>query len=134
MTETRVEQIKGYHENTNSNFTDYTRFEGVDTECATKKAAFLEEREYTSCYDYPKLDGLIDDQKLTEKKTQVYEAVLELEAAKNESSANHEEPEIYAAYHELRLKKIMLVEAARNLHTAHISGEWEVALLSGCAQ
>lgn len=128
MTEERTLQIKNYQEKTDSNFTDYTRFEGSVLERAEMKAAFISGQEYNPQYSYPKLVSLHDDEKLRDKKTSIYEAVLELEAAKLEPGANLPELEIYGAYHELRLKRIMLVEAARNLGNARTSGEWEVAV------
>lgn len=127
MSEQRTLQIKDYQEKTDSAFTDYTRFQGDDTHRAEQKAAFIAGREYTPTYQYEKLDSLTEDIKLRDKKSAIYEAVLELEAAKNEPGVNLAELELYENYHELRLKKIMLVEAARYLHTAQTSGEWEVA-------
>lgn len=127
MTEERIQQIKTYQEITNSAFTDFTRFEGDASERAQKKEDFMLGREYTPRYEYNKLDILKDDESLKEKKTAILEAVLELEVAKTEPGANVAEIELYSEFHELRLKKILLVEAARNLHNRHISGGWEVA-------
>ena len=127
MTEERTQQIKAYQENTDSSFTDYTRFEGDVSERAQKKADFMLGREYIPRYEYNKLDILNDDESLKDKKTTILQAVLELEVAKTEPGANAAEIELYSEFHELRLKKILLVEAARNLHNRHISGGWEVA-------
>lgn len=124
MTEERAAQIRNYQENTKSVFTDYPRFEG---DHAQSRRDFIEGREYVSDYAYPKLDELTDDEGIVAKKAAIQEAVMELEAAKHEPGSNLGEIELFENYHELRLKKIMLVEAARNLHRPYIVGGWEVA-------
>lgn len=100
---------------TKSCFVDYTNFEIDPIERAVERDAFINNREYTPNYDYPKLDFLIDNGDVTEKKRDVLEAVLELESAKSNPDANSAELELYAGFHESKLKKILLVEAARNL-------------------
>lgn len=103
------------YQNTKSTFSDHNHFEITahkrDIECD----AFINNREYTPNYDYPKLDFLIDNDGVQKKKTAIYEAVMELEAAKSRPGANTAELELFASFHEMRLKRIMLVEAARNL-------------------
>ena len=110
-----------------SDFSDYTYFEVEESERKSQQELFLKGSEYTPHYEYPRLDGLRYDHELQSKKSSVYEAVLELEAAKEEYGEDSPELEIYADYYELRLKRIMLVEAARDLYQVHDSSEWEVA-------
>lgn len=119
------EQIKEY-ESAKSDFSDFPRFEGKNERRKAEKKAFIENREYAPNYDYPKLDELVYDEKLVQKKRVIYEAVMELEAAKENPESNQAELELYASYHEMRLKKIMLVEAARNLKNCTSSAEMEV--------
>lgn len=125
----RGRQIEKF-KNTKSAFVDYARFEGDAGHRKVEKDTFIRGKKYTPEYNYTKLDTLIDDDSLRDKKTAIYEAVLELEVAKQEPDTNEAELEIYRAYHELRLKKIMLVEAARNVNSVATSGEWEVAVRS----
>lgn len=120
-----IEEINGYI-NTKSDFSDYTKFEGKKARRQYERLAFINNIEYTPNYDYPKLDFLVDDESLLEKKHQIYEAVLELEAAKSNPDYSQEELELYASYHEYRLKKIMLVEAAKNLISSSSSVEMEI--------
>ena len=90
-----VEEITSY-ENTKSDFSDYPKFEGKKTRRQYERLAFINNIEYTPTYDYPKLDFLIDDETFLEKKRQIYEAVLELEAAKSNGEHKKEELELYA--------------------------------------
>lgn len=113
---------------TKSDYTDFIFFEGVEKERSQRKQDFFNGIDYTPDYDYPKLDNLRFNEEIRNKKSKTYEAVLELEAAKSESDTNQEELKIYADYHEKRLKRMMLVEAARDLNEAHDSGEQEVAI------
>lgn len=120
------QEIENY-EKTKSSFVDYARFEGNSEYRESQKQAFINDEEYTPTYDYDKLDHLIDDKTLRDKKSSIYEAVLELDAAKNAPDADPAELELYRSFLEFRLKKIMLVEAARNLHTAGTSSAMETA-------
>jgi len=121
-----AEAIQNY-KNTQSDFVDYVRFEGDASFRKAQKAAFIADEQYTPDYDYKKLNFLADDDVLTAKKTAIYEAVLELDAAKEAPGADVAELELYRQFHELRLKRIMLVEAARNLHSTGTSSEMEIA-------
>lgn len=121
----KPEEISAYKD-TKSEFTDYTRFEDIANRRAVERYAFINNYEYTPAYNYPKLDFLIDEGDLTEKKSKIYEAVAELEAAKKYPDANIAELELYAAFHETRLKRILLVETARNLGNPIISNDYEV--------
>ena len=127
MSTERSHQIDAY-KGAKSAFVDYTRFEGDADHRAAERDSFVAGETYVPTYAYEKLDSMPDEAALRDKKTAVYEAVLELEAAKHEPGANVAELEIYAGYHEMRLKKIMLVEAAHALNHAVTSGEWEVAM------
>jgi hypothetical protein len=127
MSSERNQQIDAY-KNAKSAFADFPRFEGDGAHRAAEKQAFIDGETYTPSYAYEKLDTLPYEEPVRAKKTAVYEAILELEAAKNEPGANIPELEIYAGYHEARLKKIMLVEAAHALNNTTTSGEWEVAM------
>lgn len=122
----RSQQIDA-HKNAKSAFADFPRFEGDTVHRQAEKRAFIESKNYTPSYEYEKLDTIPYDESLQAKKAAVYEAILELEAAKNEPGADIAELEIYAGYHEARLKKIMLVEAAHAVNHTTTSGEWEVA-------
>ena len=115
MNEIKTDQEVAAYKKTKSEFVDYTRFEVDSAQREVEREAFIDNLEYTPNYAYPKLDFLIDDVDIQKKKSNIYEAVMELEAAKNNPDANVAELELFAGFHEMRLKKIMLVEAARNL-------------------
>ncbi len=79
-------------------------------------------------YDYPQLDRLYDskidedtDEESTsptflmDRKADIQRAVYRLEQARSTGELSESEAELYAAFHETRLKRIMLVEAARRL-------------------
>lgn len=125
--EYKSEQEIDSYKSTKSSFVDYTRFEGDATYREAEKQAFIQNETYTPKYDYSKLDNLNDDVSIRDKKSKIHEAVLELEAAKSDPDANLATLELYRSFLELRLKKIMLVEAARNLHTAGTSSAMETA-------
>lgn len=108
------QEIIGY-ENTKNDFVVQTYFESEPKLRSIERNAFINNLEYTPNYDYPKLDFLIDKGDLVDKKRSIYEAVLELEVAKQNPDANAAEIELYANFHETRLKRIMLVESARDL-------------------
>lgn len=126
MTPERQQAISEF-ENVKSAFTDFCRFEGEQKDRQQQKEAFLSGIDYTPNYDYEKLDDLRYDDKLTKKKTAIYKSVFELEAAKLEKGVDLQELKLYSDYHELRLKKIMLVEAARDIYLAPNSSELETA-------
>lgn len=118
------------YEATDSSFTDFKRFRGDESMREEQKRAFIEGREYTPSYDYLGLDLLIDDEELRKKKSEVYEAVLELEANIVAPGVNAAEVELYRDFHGLRLKRIMLVEAARDILQARTSASAEIARAS----
>lgn len=111
----KTESELAAYKKTESNFTDYTQFEDVATCRLVEKDAFINNVKYTPEYKYPRFDSLTHKKLENEKRT-IYEAVLELDASKNYSDADSAETELFARSLEVRLKKIMLVEAARNLN------------------
>jgi hypothetical protein len=121
-----AEQINAYKQ-TDSNFADHVRFDGNIDERLLQKQAFISGYEYNPVYHYPELDTLAYNQKLTNKKTAIYEAVLELDAAKNAPNANIAQLELYRSYHERFLKRIMLAEAARDLYHGGTAAQIETA-------
>lgn len=112
--EKQKKEIDSYQK-TKSDFVDFTRFEDDASRRGIEKDAFINDLEYTPEYKYPRLDQFIDDSDVRERKSLIYKAVMELEAAKSSPLSNVAELELFAAFHEMRLKRIMLVEAARNL-------------------
>lgn len=130
-----AEELKKYGE-TEASFVDYAKFEDDDAARAAAKAEFVDNEVYTPKYAYPKLDRLYDTpldndpnskETLQEKKSQVIEAVLELEANKYSGELPEELCELYAAFQEKKLQRILLVEAAQRLRTAGSSTERDVA-------
>lgn len=126
MTETKTNQEILDYKQTKSGFSDYPKFEddNVGLREAAKRA-FISNSEWFPSYDYPKNKEY--DQETTDLKRSIYEAVLELEAAKQVPGANQAELELYAGFHEARLKRIMLVEAARSLKYSISGADSEVS-------
>jgi hypothetical protein len=116
---------------TNSSFIDYARFEDDAKAREAVKQEFIDGLVHAPEYEYPKLDRLHDvDAKgslLSDKKRETYEAVLELEANKLSGVMSSVEHELYAGFHEQRLKKILLVEAASRMRHADSSASQLVA-------
>lgn len=112
-----IDDINAY-KNINSNFNDFESFEGDSERRQQERDAFINNLEYEPNYDYPKLDFLIDNDDILARKRSICEAVIELETAKDRPDCDAAEMDLYAGYHEERLKKIMLVEAARNLRNS----------------
>ncbi len=113
------------YENTKSEFSDYTRFEDSAERRQRARVDFINNREYEPGYDYPALDFLIDNDDIMRKKARIYEAVMELQAAENNPGVNTAELKLYQEFHDNRLKKIMLVEAARDLTSPLSSSSYE---------
>lgn len=116
-----------------SDFTDFKRFEDSDSERrAESKRRFIDSVDYVPHYEYPSLTFFQDDEASKDKKRNVYHAVLELEVARKAAemigdTTRAAELALVRSFHDLRLKRIMLVEAARKLHDARTSSEQEVA-------
>lgn len=121
-----------------STFVEYKRFEDDAEIRASQRDAFIRGESWAPEHDYPSIDQLYDakDDKdtdaealsfLIDRKANIQRAIYRLELAKSNGEIHPDEAELYAAFHELRLKRIMLVEAARRLHYANSSAEVEVA-------
>lgn len=125
-----AEEINAYVK-VDSSFSDYGHFEGDSKLRTDQKRKFINGKVYSPHYDYKKLDKLydVDDKgkQVQDKKRATYEAVLELEANKGSGVLSDAEYELYASFHEARLKKIMLVEAAEKIRRAGSSSEQVVA-------
>lgn len=121
------------HKNVNSAFTDFTRFEDPEEiRRQTSKSRFIDGSDYVPLYQYPKLRFFKDEASTVSKKTDVYNAVLEIEYARKSAELIGDEKKaaelmLYRGFHDLRLKKIMLVEAAQHLHDAGSSSAQEIA-------
>lgn len=116
---------------TDSVFDDYELFEDDDEPRAKARREFIASLVYAPHYNYPKLDHLYDTdedgERLQDKKTATYEAILELEANKRNGLLTPSEYDLYASFHEMRLKKMMLVEAAQRIRSAGSSSAQAVA-------
>lgn len=108
----KVDEYKGV----NYTFTDYPYFEGEVAERQPEIEEFEDDKKYAPSYVYSKLKNLQDKASLTEKKTVITEAILELEQLKKEPEINNAEVELYVDAFENRLKKIDLVQAAAILN------------------
>lgn len=119
--------------NAKTEFSDFTRFRDASDRRDTAQKDFIGNNEYVPLYDYPDLFRLYDQPEkstalpFAEKKRLAQEAVMELEARKYDGQISPEEYELYADAHELRLKRMILVEAARRLNYSGSSSESEVA-------
>lgn len=126
------DEIEGYKK-TKSTFSDYVRFEDVDSISRSEsRQRFVDGIDYVPQYNYPKLRFFKDDQLTIDKKGTVQQAIMELEVARKAAEmvgdeARAAELELHASFHDVRLKKIMLVEAAQHLHDAGTSSVQEVA-------
>lgn len=123
------EELESY-KSTVGDFTDYLYFEDDSKRRAVERYSFIHNREYVPVYKYPKLDFLIDNQDISDKKANIQESIMELEASKDYPNVNIAETELYASFYETRLKRIMLVEAARNLSNPIMSDDYEINRIS----
>lgn len=108
------------YKNTKSDFVDYTSFEDGLSVRSAERNAFIGDIKYTPDYKYPRFERLIF-KKHKSIKHNLYEAVLQLDASKQNPVVNAAETELYARSLELRLKRIMLVESAMYLADNAIS-------------
>jgi uncharacterized protein YfkK (UPF0435 family) len=116
-----------------SSYSDFGQFEDINTTSrAESKRRFIENIDYVPDYQYPKLKKLKDVEVTIQKKTDVYNAVLELEVARKAAdiigdNSRSAELQLYRSFHDVRLKKIMLAEAAQHLHDTATSADQETA-------
>lgn len=140
MTQFKSADTLQSYADTHSYVVDYAFWEDPDkAHREGAKADFRQNKTYVPQYRYPKineplLNPILDynmppalqkydenrnkiyDTPLIKKKSQVYQAVLELEANKNSGAWSSARCNIYADYHESNLKKILLIESAARLN------------------
>ncbi len=104
------------YKNTKSSFVDNTRFEPSPENRIIEREAFIRNEKYVPELKYPRLNFLFDDPVVEKQKSRIYEAVLQLDASKENPGVNAAETELYARSHEKSLKKLLIVEAAKNLY------------------
>lgn len=105
--------------NTEGSIADFAYFEGRSTHRIKQKSAFIAAKTWAPDYDYQKLGALHDTPEkgvpLVEKKARLQQAIYTLEAANEQNQLTPEAYELYAEFHQNRLQRIMLVEAARRM-------------------
>jgi hypothetical protein len=115
-----------------SNFVDFRNFQGKSEIRKRTKKEFVGGTIWDPQFDYPKLDTLIDEPKgedelaILDKKAFIHNAIIYLEEAADRGEITQEEAELYAGFHEVRLKRILLVEAAARLRHEGSSSETEI--------
>jgi len=129
ITEDKIAEYKAVK----SSYSDFGQFEDLNTHSrAESKQRFIDNVDYVPDYQYPKLKSLKDSEATVSKKTDVYNAVLELEVARKAAdiigdTSRSAELQLYRSFHDVRLKKIMLAEAAQYLHDTATSTDQETA-------
>ncbi len=114
-------------------FSDYTRFEDPNSTARQEaKKRFMTAEDYVPQYSYPKLTSLWDGDEVRQSKTILYEAALELEVGRRAAELLNDEYrtselELYRAFNDLRLQRVMLVEAAHALGASRTSSAVETA-------
>lgn len=107
-----------------SSFTDYTKFEVENQQREEQKRLFINGDIYSPSYHYIELSSLYDTKTdnytgkksiISAKKMAIQYAVMELDSLSKSGDINEDLAELYASYYEKSLKKIILVEAARDL-------------------
>lgn len=132
-TEVISDEFLDQYKNVKNAFIDYARFEDTDVDRRVEaKRRFIENIDYVPVYVYPKLVAFKDEASVVEKKTNIYEAVLEIEVARSAAEAVGDTARVaelllYRSYHDLRLRKMELVSAAASLHDSRTSSSQEVA-------
>ncbi len=101
---------------------DYRKLEGDKHHRKSEKGAFIGDQQWSPAYDYPKLAELYDaiprdasDEDIIARKSFIIEAIIRLEEAISAGDIGQDEAELYANYYEVRLKRVLLVEAAKRL-------------------
>lgn len=97
-------------------YADYPKFEVEGSIKKSETDKFIKNESYNPEYIYEKLKNLQDSQEAIDKKTDIRNAIIELEHAKGQPGVNDAEIELYISTFENRLKKILLVEAAAILN------------------
>jgi len=126
------EQLDAYKA-VKSDYSDFGKFEDPNSvERAESKRRFIEDLDYVPQYNYPILTKLRDNEETTRKKTNVYNSIMELEVARRAAdiigdTSKAAELKLYRAFHDIRLQKIMLAEAAHYLHNSTTSSNQETA-------
>jgi hypothetical protein len=134
--ETPSDELTEEYKAVKSDFNDFNRFlDNASNNRAESKRRFIADIDYVPSYNYPKLASFKDDDQTVQKKTDVYNAVLELEVSRKAAeiigdSARAAELMLYRSFHDLRLKKIMLTDAAQHLHDTARSADQETARYS----
>lgn len=125
---------------------DYAFWEDEKEARTQANADFKTNKVYTPDFSYPKINdpllspildydmppslqkyddegNKIFDTPLIEKKSQIYQAVMELEANKDSGIWSPARCTLYADYHEANLKKIFLVESAARLNDPSLTSQ-----------
>lgn len=113
-------------------FNDFQHFESNVDERAAAQQAFIDGRTYGVDIRYPSLDFLYDEIKgdgdtVQEKKQRLYQALYDLNESGTLGHVSEPIRELWKGFHLNRLKKIMLVEAARRVLYPGTSADEEVA-------
>jgi hypothetical protein len=113
-------------------FNDFQHFEGNAAERASAQQAFIDGKTYGVDTRYPNLDFLYDEiegdgDTIQEKKHRLYQALYDLNERGNAGQISEPLRELWRGFHLNRLKKIMLVEAARHVMYPGTSANEEVA-------
>lgn len=121
------EQIVNRFKDTESSFLDYKRFQEPTDARDKAKAAFVAGQTWAPEFAYPKIERLNDtfdaedkeskndsDRSIARKKKKIQLAVFALDRV----SGGNPEAALYADYHDVRLKRIMLNEASQRMLTA----------------
>jgi hypothetical protein len=112
--------------NVSDDFNDFSKFEGDRVRRDAERNAFINNLEYTPHYDYPKLDFLIENHNINDIKRGIYDSVVKIEDVKKSGLYDEAELALYTAFHEAHLKRIMLVESARNLRNSVSASEVDI--------
>lgn len=107
-----------------SSITDYAKFEVENQQREEQKSLFIEDKIYAPNYEYIELISLYDTKTdnytgkksiISAKKMAIQYAVMELDSLSKSGEISEDLAEMYSSYYEKSLKKIILVEAARDL-------------------
>ena len=117
-----------------SSFTDFTKFEVDKNQRTHQRRKFIAGEVRVPDYTYPEFNTLYDvkiDEEtgrqsiLSAKKLAIQFSVMELDSLKQSGDIDPDIAELYSSFYELRLKRIFLVEAARELYRTRDSHRQE---------